>query len=166
MAKSYAKYIVGGAIGLVTITGAILYFQYKKLMEYAIKIVGGKVNAIDRNGIDVTLFLSVNNKSNLRLKLIKQKYDVYINDKLIAKAKSDLSETVEPKADTTISLDVSLKTKELLKTLGSEAINAVTKPETTVLKVDYKLIVSLMGIRLPINSTYETSLADLKNKEK
>ena len=96
--KIEKKYLVAGLIGLVTITGATLYLQYQKLMNYTIGLKRVKINKLSLAGFDIDLFLNFENKSDLKFTIEKQKYAVYVNGVYLTTMVNDLPNEILPKS--------------------------------------------------------------------
>ena len=162
------KYLIAGAIGLVTITGALLYLQYKKLMNYVIKLKTLKVKTLTANSVVFDIFLNFTNNSNLAFDIIEQDYKVYLNDELVTKmvnrSTNHISANKTNGVDTSksvIGVNVSFNPTKVLQMLGKNWVSILVHPETIRLKVDVKLKVSLYGIKFSIPYIYEGTLKSI-----
>ena len=147
------KYIVAFGIGLVTITGAIGYLQYKKIMDYTIKLKNVIVNSISATLLDLTLNLNYQNKSNFGFVIESQSYDVYINNSLIAKLKNQNPIKIEPKSITVIPLNVKVNPSKAISDIKLNLAQILLKPESVVLRIETKLKVKiwLFSVNIPYN---------------
>lgn len=166
--KIEKKYIVAGVIGLVTITGALLYLRYKKLMNYVIKLKTLKVKTLTANSVVFDIFLNFTNNSNLAFDIIEQDYKVYLNDELVTKmvnrSTNHISANKTNGVDTSksvIGVNVSFNPTKVLQMLGKNWVSILIHPETVRLKVDVKLKVSLYGIKFSIPYIYEGTLKSI-----
>ena len=68
MKSNTKKYLIAGAIGVVTIAGALAYLQYKKLMNYTLKFKRLRVKRLNFNEFDFDLGedVSVDPQTSLR----------------------------------------------------------------------------------------------------
>ena len=156
------KWIIAGAIGVVTILGAIAYLQYKKIMDYTIKFKRLKINSINLNSVDFNLYLLLENKSSVEYTINSQEYSIYVNDKFLTKLQNQVSNVIKPKSFSEIGLNVKLDLVELRKTLGSSGIlSSVMSPEKVIVKIDMKLKVSIYGFTINIPYSYTTSLKEI-----
>lgn len=172
--KIEKKYILAGVIGLVTITGALLYLQYKKLMNYVIKFKAIKVKSLTMNIINFDIFLNLTNNSNLAFDIVEQDYKVYLNDvevtKMANKSVNHISAKKTNGIDTSLSVvgvNVSFNPSVVLNTLGKNWASILFHPESLRIRVVMKLKVSLYGVKVSIPYTYEGTLKSIiesKNK--
>jgi LEA14-like dessication related protein len=164
MALPSKKYLIAGAIGVVTITGALFYLQYKKIMQYVITVKGAFVNSISATLIDLTLRLNFENKSSVGFVIESQTYDVYLNDGLIAKLKNNTPITIAPKATTIIPLNVKTNPRTALSSVKLRIADILLKPDSVILKVVCKLKVKIWFFTVNIPYTYAASVKELTKK--
>lgn len=159
--KLEKKHYIAGAIALVTITGAALYLQYKKLMNYCISIKSVKINKLKLDNADFNLFLNFKNNSDLKIEIVSQDYTAYLNDKEIAKVTNPKLQIILPKSTSELSVNVFFNPSKLLGTIGNLAQNFALSPEKIVLKVKCKLKVKLYLFTFNIPYEFVTSVKDL-----
>lgn len=159
MAKIQKKYIIAGLIGILTITGAALYLQYKKLMEYCISFKGVKIVYLGIDNIIFDLYLNFLNKSAIKINIVSQEYKVYLNDKLVSTVDSDKPQVIEPKAKSVISVNVKFNPRQVLTAVNVNEL--LLNREKIRLKVDTKIKVALGFIKISIPYVYETTLKEL-----
>jgi LEA14-like dessication related protein len=156
------KYIIAGAIGLLTLTGAMAYIQYKKIMDYVIKIRGIKIRALSPTMINFDLVGTLTNKANIGYSILKQKYKVYVNNTLVSDMFSNYTMDVPAKGSANLLMNVSIDPTSVTKVAKTSYKDMLLKPETIKVKVEYDLIVRLFGVFKPsIKSTYETTLKEI-----
>jgi len=160
------KYLIAGAIGLVTITGALAYLQYTRLMNYVIKVGKIKINKIALNNIDFNLILNFENKSNISFDIKNQTYDIYLNNVFIAKAENQSITKINAKSVSQIGLNIKFDPSTAVKKLGLGTLDLLSKPDKVMLKVDVKLKVKLYGITISLPYVFESSLKDLTSEKK
>jgi LEA14-like dessication related protein len=164
--KLERKHLIAGLIGLVTITGATLYLQYRKLMNYVITIKGIAVKSSSPTSLIFDLMLNFENKSSIKFEIISQKYDVYFNNNFLATLKGNDKVLVEPKGTSPITLKVNLNPTQALAKLKGDALGILSNLANAKLKMDIKLQVKLYGFTVNIPYIYETSLADMRKTDK
>ena len=155
------KYIIGGAIGVVSLTCAFAYFQYQKIMDYVIGFKKMKVNSASLNNIDLDLFLNFTNKSNLKFTIKEQDYSVYVNDVYITKLVNYSSTLINANSTSPITLNVKFNPQTVAKTLGSNIINMMSNLGQMKLRIDMKLKVSIYFITVSIPYSYVTTLKEI-----
>jgi LEA14-like dessication related protein len=164
--KLERKHLIAGLIGLVTITGATLYLQYRKLMNYVITVKGIAVKSSSPTSLIFDLILNFENKSSIKFEIISQKYDIYFNNNFLATLKGNDKVLVEPKGTSPISLKVNLNPTQAANKLKGDALSILSNLVNAKLKMDIKLQVKLYGFTINIPYIYETSLADMRKTDK
>tara|TARA_R110000868_G_scaffold181220_4_gene422059 strand:- start:1225 stop:1713 length:489 start_codon:yes stop_codon:yes gene_type:complete len=160
--KLEKKHLIAGLIGLVTITGALAYLQYKKLMNYVIRLKGVNLKSYSPNSLAFDLFLDFENKSSIKFDIISQSYDIYLNDTFLANLKSDTLVPVAPKGTSVIKLKVDINPTQALTKLKQNALSIISNLANAKIKMDIKLQVKLYGITLNIPYVFEKNILDLK----
>jgi LEA14-like dessication related protein len=163
--KLEKKHYIAGAIALVTITGAALYLQYKKLMNYCISIKNVKINSLSLSKADFNLFLNFKNNSDLKIDIVSQDYTAYLNDKEIAQVSNPKAQIISPKSISEIGVNIVFNPSKLLGTVGALAQNFAFSPEKVILKVKCKLKVKLYIFTFNIPYEYVTSVKDLMSNK-
>jgi LEA14-like dessication related protein len=164
--KLERKHLIAGLIGMVTITGALAYLQYRKLMNYVIKVKGIVVKSSSPTSLIFDLVLNFENKSSIKFEIISQKYDVYFNNNFLATLKGNDKVLVEPKGTSPISLKVNINPTQALAKLQGDALSIISNLANAKLKMDIKLQVKLYGFTINIPYIYETSLSDMRKTDK
>lgn len=156
------KYIIAGAIGLLTLTGAMAYIQYKKIMDYVIKVKGVKIRALSPTLINFDLLINLTNKANIGYTILKQKYKVFINNVEVSELFSNYTAKVPAKGNVDLPVNVTIDPVKVVKIVKTSYKDMLLKPETIKVKIEYDLIVRLFGVFKPtIKSTYETTLKEI-----
>jgi LEA14-like dessication related protein len=158
--------LVAAAIGLFSITGMLIYIQYRKLMNYVIKVKGIVVKSSSPTSLIFDLVLNFENKSSVKFEIISQKYDVYFNNNFLATLKGNDKVLVEPKGTSPISLKVNINPTQALAKLQGDALSIISNLANAKLKMDIKLQVKLYGFTINIPYIYETSLSDMRKTDK
>lgn len=165
LSSTSKKYLIAGAIGIVTIAGAAAYLQYKKIMNYVITVKNVVINSISLNLIDFTLNLNFENKSSVGFIIKSQSYNVYINNSLISKLNNNAPINIAPKSVSIIPLKVITKPSALLESIKLNITDILLKPELVIIKVVAKLKVRLWIIDVNIPYTYSENLKTLKENK-
>jgi LEA14-like dessication related protein len=165
--KINKNYLVAGVIGVVTISGALLYLQYRKIMDYTLKFKRIKFNKISANLIDANIFLLLENKSSLKYTIKSQEYSIYVNDKFVSKLENNVENVIQPKSFSEIGLNVKINPVELASKVNSGGVlNTILSPEKVAVKIDMKLKVSFFGLTIKIPYVYLTNLKELTQPTK
>ena len=159
--KIEKKYLVAGLIGLVTITGATLYLQYQKLMNYTIGLKRVKINKLSLAGFDIDLFLNFENKSDLKFTIEKQKYAVYVNGVYLTTMVNDLPNEILPKSVNVLGMNMKENGKDVVGKLKS-LITALASSDKVMVKIVTTMKVKYGFISLSFPPfTYENTLKNM-----
>lgn len=162
MKPTTKKYLIAGAIGLVTIAGAVAYLQYKKLMDFTLKFKRLVVRNIGANFLDFQMVFDFFNNSNVNFVITNQEYDIYLNNTYITKLKSNKEINVTSKSNTEIPLDVQIKPEDTLKNLN---VSLLQNPKKYLIKIDAKLKVRLWFFKVNVPFTYSDTLENMMAKK-
>ena len=160
--KLEKKYLIAGLIGVVTIAGALAYLQYKKLMNYTIKLRNIVVRSANLSSLNFDLFLNFENKSSISFEILSQTYDVYVNDTLISKIKGKEIVKIAPKSVSVIPLKVNVKPSTILDKLGKDALSIIANFGNNRIKINIKLQVKLYGFTVNIPYVFESTINEMK----
>lgn len=155
------KHIVAGGLALLTLTGAALYWQYTKIMDYVLKLTGVKFRSFTLNKVDFDLSLSFQNNSDLTINIVSQDYTIYVNNTEVLKVVNKNSSTLVKNAISPVNVNLQFNPQQIANNLKGAAINFLTNPEKINIKFDIKLKVKLLIFTLSIPYVYETTLKDL-----
>lgn len=159
--KIETKYIVAGAIGLVTISGAIAYLQYKRMMNYAFKLKGVKVKKLSATQVSFDVFVDFINKAKLVIKILEVDTKIYLNGKFISTVANKSPMTISAESTSTLSVNISFIPNDVLKAIGSDYLSIITHPESVTIKADIKLKAKLWFFTVNIPYIYNTTLKEL-----
>ena len=159
--KIKGKYIVAGALGVISIALALGYLQYKKLMNYTLGFKGIKLNKASATELNFDLFLNFANKSNLKFEIIEQDYSIYINDVFVTKAVNYSTNTVLPTSTSVMGVNINFNPAQAYKNLKGGFTAILLSPQMLKLKIDIKLKVKLYGIKISIPIVHETTLKEI-----
>ncbi|MFY8165234.1 MAG: hypothetical protein ACOVJ8_01500 [Sediminibacterium sp.] len=156
------KYIVAGVIGLLTLSGALAYIQYKKVMDFLIKVKGVKIRALSPTLINFDLFINLTNKANIGYTIVSQKYKVFINNVEVSDLVSNYTAKVPARGNVDLPVNVTIDPVKVVRLVKTSYADMLLKPETIKVRIDYNLVVKLFGIFKPtIKSSFETTLKDI-----
>ncbi len=159
-------YIIAGIIGLVSISAAVLFVQYRRLMNYVLGVKGLKIKTITDSLVSFDLYLSFKNNSDIVIDIFSQSYSVYLNDKLAAKIGNSKKVLIR-KGDNIVPLAIAFNPKKILNDLGGVQglLSFMVNPEKTRIRVDIKLYVKFYFITTSIPFSYKTTIKELLSKK-
>jgi len=155
------KHIIVGGIALVTLTGAALYWQYTKIMNYVIKLTNVKFKSFGIKKVDFDLSLEITNNSDLTIDIVSQEYTAYINNVQILKAVNNTSTKLFKQRASPVNVNIQISPEQIAMKLKANAINFLTNQEKVLIRFDIKLKVKLLFITVSIPYVYETTLKEL-----
>lgn len=159
--KIQKKHIVAGSIALVTLTGAFIYMQYKKLMEYTLGFKSMKVKKVSLNEVVLDVFLMFNNPSKLKFDITEQEYKVFINNQFVSDAVNYSTNAIEPKSSSVLGVNIKFNPSTVLKVLKMNWADILLSPEQSKIKIEMKFKVKLYLIPITIPYVYEFTFKEL-----
>lgn len=159
--KIQKKYIIAGAIAVVTVAGALAYLQYRKIMDYAMRFKSIKIKKLSATLFDFDLSLWFLNKSDLKFVINSQSYSVYLNDHFVTKLVNYGDTVILPKKESPLSLNVKFNPQDALKTININAVDLIAHPEKVNIKIDMKMKVSMWGLPISIPYVYQSTLKEM-----
>lgn len=166
MKPEVKKWLIVGGLGVISVALAVGYLQYRKLMNYTVKVGGAKFKQITAKVFNFDLFIKFTNNSDINFVISEQEYKVYINDKFVTKITNGTDVTILPKATNTIPVNIDFNPTDALNILGKNFTAILVHPENINLKVDGKLKVKLYGFTKAIPFVFESTLKDLMASKK
>lgn len=155
------KWLIVGGLSVISIALGALYLQYKKLMNYTIKVKGIKLNTITPQVINFDLFINFTNNSDIKFVISDQVYKVYINGQYVTTLVNGTDVYVGAKSTSLIPVNVKFNPTDVMRLLGQNALIILASPQKINIKVDIKLKVSLYGIKFNIPYVYESTLKEI-----
>ncbi len=155
--KIEKKHIVAAVIAGVSITGAIAYLQYKKLMNYCIGFNKIRANKISQTNADIDVFINFKNQSDLKIEIESQEYNVYLNDAFLTKASNAKPQVIAPKSMSVIGINVRFNPSQA----GKNILNVLLSGSGLSVRIDMKLKVKFWFFTVNIPYTYKTTLKEL-----
>lgn len=160
--KIEKKYLIaGGIIALVGVVGALLYNQYNKLIDYGLGFKKLKVNKLTPELWSFDIVMNFVNKSVFGFTLVEQDYDLYVNDVFISKMTDYTKTYVKPKGESLLNLNVKFDPKVIVQQLKTNYALMLLKPNQTKIRLDMKMGVSVLGIKIVIPYVYHDTLQGL-----
>lgn len=155
-------YLIAGAIGVVSLTAAAAFIQYRKFMQqHLIKFKGVMLNKLSLTNLDFNIYVNVTNNSDIALTILSQSYNIYVNNMFITKAENSSPVSVLGNATNTIGLNVTLNPSDVYKKLGQSQLGLLTDTSKTIIKVDAKLKVKMWFFTINLPYVFEKSLKDI-----
>jgi LEA14-like dessication related protein len=155
------KHIIAGVIAIGSIAAAAAYLQYKKLMDYCMGFKSLKINALTESNVDLDVFLNFKNNSTIKIDIISQEYNVYINDQFVTKASNAIKQEIQPESLSVIGVNIKFNPTDVYKILKLNVTDLLLHRDKIKIKIDMKLKVSLWLFTVSIPYTYEATLKDM-----
>jgi len=149
---------IGATLG---IGGAYLYYQYRQLMGYKIKVKRIKVNKISLQDIDLNIYIAFKNKSSLEFTIVGEDITVFINGKQMAKVVNKAENLIKPNSVSMIGVNIVANYKSGLDILGKSAADFLVNREKVAVKFDMNIDIRAYGMAFKLPFVYETNLKEL-----
>lgn len=162
MLKTKLKYALGIAtIGLTATTIIWARKQYKKMLSNKVDINSFKVTDIALNNIGIEVFFNYFNNTDIKITLVSQKYDIYIDDKFVASLINDSTNVIKPNTTSVIGVRGEFDLMKISKNLNINPIKLFLLPKNQRVRIDMKLKVKLLFFNVTIPFSYEDSVKNL-----
>ena len=159
--KIERKYWIAGLIGAVTLTGAYMYLQVKKVLDYTLKFVGTKNLTIKTNGVSADFVYEYLNKANIDVTLAKQEYEVYINGVYYTTLKNEVPNVLKGGSPSIVAFRMNLDYKEIGEKLKTNYVSLIALPQNVKILIKMKWKVKYGIIRVPISYDWELTLKEI-----
>lgn len=162
MLKTKLKYALGIAtIGLTATTIIWARKQYKKMLSNKVDINSFKVTDIAFNNIGIEVFFNYFNNTDIKITLVSQKYDIYLDDKFVASLINDSTNVIKPNTTSVIGVRGEFDLMKISKNLNINPIKLFLLPKNQRVRIDMKLKVKLLFFNVTIPFSYEDSVKNL-----
>ena len=165
LSNTAKKYLIAGIIGTITIAGALAYLQYKKLMNYVIKVKSGVIKTITANLLDLDLTLDFENKSSIAFEIKSQEYEIFIDNKFISKINNIKPVFIQAKSHNDIFVNIKANPTKVGSKFKLEDLNKLLDLQNIKIKVIGKLKVKLYGFPVNIPFNFETTIKELRENK-
>jgi LEA14-like dessication related protein len=150
--------IAGVAVAGLSVWG---YRQYKLFMDFSLAFKKVRVNKLSKGNLNLDLFFDFTNKSSIKIYLLSQNYDIFINNKYITSLSNKMTNVINPKSVSTIGVNVNVNISDVIKKIGPEASNILLNPEKVNIKIQEKFVAKVGLLSKTINHTYEDTLKNM-----
>lgn len=151
---------IAGLIGLVSVTGAYMYYQVNKILAYTLEFKGTKNVKFDNKGISFTIWYEYTNKANISVTLAEQKYEVYINNQLLTTLTNFVPNTLVGGEPSIIEVNVNLTVADFKKVKLNLA-QVLLDPKSVEIKTIMKWKVKYGILKFPISYPYILNLKQI-----
>ena len=162
MLKNKLKYALGIAtIGLTATTFIWARKQYKKMLSNKVDMNSFEFTDISLNKIGINVFFNYFNNTDIKIPLVSQKYDIYLDDKYVASLKNDSTNVIMPNTTSVIGVRGEFNLNQISKNLNINPIKLFLLPKNQRIRIDMKLKVRLLFFNVTIPFSYEDSVKNL-----
>ena len=162
MLKNKLKYALGIAtIGLTATTIIWARKQYKKMLGNKITIHSFDITDLTLNKIGIEVFFNYFNNTDIKITLVSQKYDIYLDDKYVASLQNDSTNVIQPNTTSVIGVKGDFNLQKISKNLNINPIKLFLLPKNQRIRIDMKLKVKLLFFNVTIPFSYEDSVKNL-----
>lgn len=153
--------VIGGVVTLIAASCVFLYAQYVKLVDYGLGFKKLKVNKLTPELWSFDIVMNFVNKSLFGFTLVEQDYDLYVNDVFISKMTDYTKTYVKPKGESLLNLTVRFDPKVIVQQLKTNYATMLLKPNQTKIRLDMKMGVNVLGMKVIIPYVYHDTLQGL-----
>ena len=159
--KIERKYWIAGLIGAVTITGAYMYLQVKKVLDYTLKFLYARNVTIKTTGVSADFIYEYVNKANIDITIARQEYEIYINGTYYTTLKNEVPQVLKGGNPSLVSFRLNLDYKDVGEKLKTNYLSLVALPQNVKILVKMKWRVKYGIIPVPISYDWELTLKDI-----
>ena len=154
------KYIVAGAVSVFAL-GGLLYYEYKKLLNYSLSYSRIKVNSVESNKFDIDLFVNFKNKSAFKIEITNTDANIYLNNSFVSNIKNNVPQTIKPESTSELGFNVILSPEKLVKILKINISDLLLHREKIIVKMDLKIKVKIYFFTINIPYIYQDNLKNI-----
>lgn len=158
--KIQKKYIIPLVVGLA-IVGTVVYYQYKKIIDYIIGFRNVKINKITATDVSFDLFLNFTNKAKVGYDIESQKHDIYINNVFVTSLINNAPTHIAPASVSVLGLNIQFNPQEALKKINKTFVAVLSNPNAIMIKIDTKMKVKIGFVKVSIPYVYEDTLKNM-----
>jgi len=158
--KIEKKLWIAGLIGLVSVTGAYMYYQVNKILNYTLNYKGIKNVKISKDQISFTMWYEYQNKANISITLAEAKYDVYVENQYVTTLTNFVPNTLQGGQVSVIDVNVVLTKADLTK-LKLNYAQLLIAPKSVEIKTIMKWKVKYGIFKFPVTYPYIVSLKEV-----
>jgi len=142
--------IVGSILLFFGSIGFYVYSNVKMSMKFCYKISGLKITSITSEKIDITLQTKIKNRSDFSVKLKSYKFNIWINEILVATVNQSLTQTIQNLAVSTLNIPVSIEISKLgklkFKQIHTLALLMFTQPDKFIVRTEGVVSGEVQGV--------------------
>lgn len=159
-AKIEKRVWITGLIALVSVTGAYMYSQVMKILDYTLVFKGMKDVKFDKNGVSFKIWYEYKNKANITITLASQDYEVYINNQYLTTLTSKIPNILDGSKVSNIEIDVNLSPADFKK-VNLNLAQVLLSPKSVEIKTIMKWKVKYGILKFPISYPYIVNLKEV-----
>ena len=158
--KIQKKHIIPLVVGLA-IVGTVVYYQYKKIIDYIIGFRKVKINKITATDVSFDLFLNFTNKAKVGYDIESQKHDIYINNVFVTSLINNAPTHIAPASVSVLGLNIQFNPQDALKKINKTFVAVLSNPNAIMIKIDTKMKVKIGFVKVSIPYVYEDTLKNM-----
>jgi LEA14-like dessication related protein len=151
---------IAGLIGLVSVTGAYMYYQVNKILAYTLDFKGVKNVKFDNKAVSFTIWYEYKNKANINVTLAEQEYEVYINNQYLTTLTNFVPNTLVGSEPSIIDVNVKLTLQDF-KRLNLNYAQVLLAPKSIEIKTIMKWKVKYGILKFPVKYPYILNLKEI-----
>ena len=154
-------YWIAGLIGAISLTGAYMYLQVRKVLDYTLNYIGIKDLKYANNVASFNLIYQYENKANIDVVLAEQEYDIYINGVFYTTLRNYAPQKLFGGQKNIIAVAVVLNIKDIANKLKVNYLTLIALPQNVKIDIKMKFKVKYGIIKVPIKYDYPLTLKEI-----
>lgn len=155
-----------GGLGILA-GGLLIHFftQYRRLKNIEYRVIGAKIKKINKNGIDISIILDVDNTSDVDVTITGYDFDVMIDGRVIGNVRDSKNQYVKARGSSTVAINshIPFKGNLALKEILDLTSKFLTDKDS--IRLGYvgsiKVKQSFINFSIPLSDSYD--LSELKS---
>lgn len=159
--KVERKYLIATLIGAISLTGAYMYLQVKKILNYTLKSIGARNVTISATGVTADFVYEYQNKADIDVTLATQEYEIFINGVYLTTLKNNNPTLLKGGQKSSIVVKMDLNYKEIANTLKTNYLTLIALPQNVKILTKMKWKAKYGIFKVPISYEWEVSLKEV-----
>ena len=137
-------------IGFLALLAVLIYWQYKKAMEFVLKLQNVKIIKASLNSLSGVIYFNLENPSQIGVQVIGSVIDIYINRVKASTINIAHGTTINPRSWTALEIPFEMIPKHILSISNIAALQGIFNPTLEFIGF-VKVKKWFLTINIPIN---------------
>jgi hypothetical protein len=151
---------ITGLIALVSVTGAYMYSQVMKVLDYTLTFRGMREVKFDKTGVSFKILYEFKNKANIDITIAQQEYEIYINNQYLTTLTNFAPNILTGGSPSLIEINVKISADDFKKVKLNVA-QVLLSPKSVEIKTVMKWKIKYGIFKFPISFPYIVNLKEI-----